>query len=105
MTIAMGILSNDGIVMSADTMMSGQVKTSYESKITGYKFHDGKAVFALSGYATFAQSAIQDCEPTLRKGHKLRTHAEIISALKPVLSEAFARQITRPGLSISDFYL
>lgn len=86
MTIAAGIMCNAGIVMFADTLMSGAVKTVYESKITGYRFHDGKAAFALAGYATFAQSAIQECETALKKHGRPRTHAEIADSIRPVLA-------------------
>ena len=85
MTIAAGLLNDGGIALCADTPMFGTMSGHYESKIMGYESCHGVAIFALSGYATFAQSAIQQCADVLVSPIRQRTHRRIADDLRSVL--------------------
>jgi hypothetical protein len=102
MTIAAGLLYEGGIALCADTLMSGTMSGHYESKVMGYEFCDGLAIFALAGYATFAQSAIQQCADVLANPLKQRTHRRIADDLRPILGRAFKQQVVDSGLPSED---
>ena len=97
MTIAAGMLYDGGILMCADTLISSATATTHESKLQGYIFNDGLAIFAIAGSVTPAWSAVQECKRVLaRPSRAPRTHEEIASLLKPVLAESFTRQVLKP---------
>lgn len=98
MTLAIGALTQDGVMLCADTLVSGSTHGEYESKLVGYRFRDGLAVFGLAGYFSSAHSAIQECEPILRKSGPKRTHREIASQLKPTLARMMKIQVIDPKL-------
>jgi hypothetical protein len=66
MTIAAGFVHSGGVLMAADTLISGGAISRHQSKITGYRFDDGTAVFAFAGLVDYAEAAIQQCEGPLR---------------------------------------
>jgi hypothetical protein len=65
MTLAIGLHHQDGILLCADTLMTTQTLSYFESKIAGYQFDGGDVVFAMAGNVELAEAAIQRCEEPL----------------------------------------
>lgn len=81
MTAAIGFKYRDGIVLCADTLLSGSIVSRHASKIGGFRFSDGVVVFAIAGHTDMAEAAIQQCEEPLcdyrgtpRKRAKIAQH-------------------------------
>ena len=99
MTIAIGMLHRDGVLVCADTLVTTPTVGGYESKIQAYRLRDGYAVFALSGNVPLAESAIQQCEETLRAGsNKPREKAVIASGIRAVLAKEYRTHVSSVNL-------
>jgi 20S proteasome alpha/beta subunit len=104
MTIAAGLLYNGGVLMCADTMMSKPTISSFESKIMGYKFDDGIALFAFAGDVQLAENAIQQCEDVLKSAPKVpRTKAALAHSIRTVLKYEYEERILKYNLTGTAF--
>ncbi len=65
MTAAAGFVYKDGIVICADTLITGGIVSRHVSKLGGYRFNDGVAIFSIAGNVGMAEAAIQQCEEAL----------------------------------------
>jgi hypothetical protein len=95
MTIAAGFMSKDALIICADTLISGGVVSSHQSKLGGYKFKDGAAIFAFAGHVDFAEAAIQLCGEALRdhaKGQP-RTHSQMAALVRRVLASEYKTHV------------
>ncbi len=94
MTIAAGFLCKDGVVLCADTLISGGIVSSHKSKIGGYRFRDGVAIFAFAGHVDMAEAAIQQCEETLcTYSGKPRSRRDIAKEIRRVLAFEYKTHI------------
>jgi hypothetical protein len=94
MTMAAGFLYNGGIVVCADTLISGGIVSSHKSKLGGYRFDDGVAIFAIAGHVDMAETAIQQCEEPLSTLRKVpRTKAQIAAEIRRVLQAEYKTNI------------
>jgi 20S proteasome alpha/beta subunit len=97
MTLAIGTLYQGGALVCADTLISSETFGEYDSKVQGYQFHDGQAIFAFSGDQVLAENAIQKCEPVLGSHKSPRTKSEIASAINSVLTREYKTHVPTPG--------
>ena len=98
------MLYSGGVLICADTMVSKPTVSSYESKLMGYKFDDGIAVFAFAGHVGLAENAIQRCEDDLRKtSQRPRTKAEIMESVRRILKYEYEERILKYSLVGSDY--
>jgi hypothetical protein len=99
MTIAAGFTSKDAVLICADTLISGGVVSSHQSKLGGYKFKDGQAIFAFAGHVDFAESAIQQCGEELRlhTGNPARTHSQIANIIRKRLASEYKTNVIDNG--------
>jgi hypothetical protein len=99
MTIAAGFTSKDAILICADTLISGGLVSSHQSKLGGYTFKDGVAIFAFAGHLDFAEAAIQQCGEALRlhPGRPPRTHSEIAAEIRKILASEYKTHVIDNG--------
>lgn len=93
MTIALGMLHSEGVLICADTLVSGATLGGYQSKIQAYKLFDGDAIFAFAGNVGLAESAIQQCEGILKSRKKKRGRDELANAVRGVLAQEYKTHI------------
>jgi 20S proteasome alpha/beta subunit len=81
MTIAVGLLCDEGVLLCADTEQTSYLKT-IGTKLFDIEADVGKVSFALSGDVHMAVSAIQDCEHRLKRISDLKTSiSEVVERL------------------------
>jgi hypothetical protein len=98
MTIAAGFVYRDGILMCADTLMSGGAISHHQSKMVGYRFSDGAALFAFAGHSEMADAAIQQCEQALGKAQpRPRKLDQIAEAVRRVLAREYKEHVIENG--------
>ena len=98
MTIAIGMLSDSGAVICADSLVSSGSLGSHESKIMAYRVDGADVVFALAGNVDLAESALQQCEPVIL-GHtgKKTSARQLANSLRPVLGKEYKEQVIDCG--------
>jgi hypothetical protein len=100
MTIAAGFVNENGVLLCADTLRANEFLSTYQSKIIPVSFPDGEALFCFSGEIKFAESAIQQCEASLKRHNRaLRPLSEIAEAIRRVWARAFRDAHHRSDLS------
>jgi 20S proteasome alpha/beta subunit len=95
-TIAIGLMHEDGILICADTRLTSASKTD-ESKIKGFVFPhagDSKAIFAFSGNVPIARMTIDDFRRALKKIPKDDMKLEVmVEAIRAVLLDTYQMHI------------
>lgn len=98
MTAAAGFAYHDGIVLCADTLLSGGIVSGRSSKIWGFRFSDGVAVFAISGHTEMAEAAMQQCEEPLKDySGEPRKRSRIAAIIRSVLSGEYKTHVIQNG--------
>jgi 20S proteasome alpha/beta subunit len=98
-TIAIGLLHQDGVVLATDSLVSSGTFGAYQSKVVGCRFPDGVALFALAGNVALAESAIEQCEEQLKRPPKRnRTCAEIAAEVRAVLAREYREHVSDANL-------
>lgn len=98
MTIAIGMLYDNGALLGADSLVTTGTLGSYESKILGYRIDGADVIFALAGNVDLADSAWQLCEPAvLKHAGKKSTAREIAASLRSVLAKEYKEQVIDCG--------
>jgi hypothetical protein len=98
MTIAIGMLYDSGVVMSADSLVTTGTLGSYQSKILAYRIDGADVVFALAGNVDLAESAWQLCEPAITKHAGRKASArDIANSLRPVLAKEYKEHVLDCG--------
>jgi len=65
MTIAAGLLCQDGVLLCTDTEHTAWAAKSHHSKVDHFEVPNGKIAFALAGASALAWSAMQKCRKEL----------------------------------------
>jgi hypothetical protein len=106
MTIAAGLLYEGGVLMMADTLMSADTISIYQSKLMVHNFSDGKAVFGLAGNnVNLAESAVQECEaPLTRYEGKPRTFSQIAKVIRDALARHYKTHVIDNQLQFTHYY-
>jgi hypothetical protein len=98
MSVAAGFKYWNGIVLCADTLVSGGIVSRHASKIGGFRFSDGVAVFAVAGHSDMAEAAIQQCEePLCDYSGEPRKKASISRIIREVLAREYEHFIIKNG--------
>ena len=98
MTAAAGFSYHDGIVLCADTLLSGGIVNRHVSKIGGFRFKDGVVLFALAGDTDMAEAAIQQCEDPLQDySGSPRKRSELARIVRDVLGAEYKTHIIDNG--------
>jgi hypothetical protein len=94
MTAAAGFTYKDGILMCADTLISGGIVSGHKSKLGGFRFRDGVAIFAIAGHVDMAEAAIEQCEePLCSYTGAPRTRTQIAAEVRKVLCAEYKTHI------------
>ena len=65
MTIGIGMLCAEGVLICADTEHNAWAEKSHESKVHSFGFPGGRVLYAYAGHTQFATAAMQACERRL----------------------------------------
>jgi hypothetical protein len=97
MTIAAGFLYRDGVLLCADTEVSGWAHTLHASKVVCFDCLGGKIGMAYAGNKNFAVSAIQKCMTKLASTKPDETFREI----ERILDKEYRRNVlSHPSQSV-----
>lgn len=98
MTIAIGMLVQEGVIVCADSLVTSATLGSHDSKILGYRVDGADVIFALAGNVDLAESAYQQCERVILKAAAKSdsTPSTIANALRPVLGREYRQQVFEP---------
>jgi len=98
MTIAIGMLYNEGVLMCADSLVTTGTLGSYQSKILGYRVDGADVIFAMAGNVDLAESAWQQCrQVVLTHAGKKHTAKQIADSLRPVLAKEYQGNVVDTG--------
>jgi hypothetical protein len=98
MTAAAGFAYHDGIVLCADTLLSGGIVSRHVSKIGGFRFSDGVALFAIAGHTDMAEAAVQQCEDPLREySGNPRKRSQIANIIRGALGAEYKTHVIGNG--------
>jgi hypothetical protein len=100
MTIAAGLLCNEGVLICADTEETSWIMKSHASKIRHFEFPGGAAAFAYAGNTRFASSAIRKCQTRLIGLSKRSSGKPVdpISEIEGILDREYRRNVlSHPG--------
>ncbi|HEY3939275.1 MAG TPA: hypothetical protein VGL97_17720 [Bryobacteraceae bacterium] len=89
MTIGIGMICRDGVLLGADTEVTGWSSKTHEEKIITFECPYGKIGFVMAGNGVFAQSAIQKCQAGLRATPPERT----IDKIEKILEREYRRHV------------
>jgi 20S proteasome alpha/beta subunit len=95
MTIAVGFLHRDGVLLAGDTEHGAYTKF-HESKLRHVICEDGKAIFAYAGNARAAWAAIDQCERKLNEAGRS-------TGIRATIEAALDRRYRRDVLSHPDY--
>ena len=99
MTIAMGFVCNDGIVLSADSQITTSLTKSHEAKIQHFDFKGGKAAFVYAGNVNFSLSAYQKVKKELIQ----EPPQDPLAKIESILEREYRRNVLKhPGHSADD---
>jgi 20S proteasome alpha/beta subunit len=91
MTIAAGFLCSEGVLLCADTELSGWAMTLHESKLDEFKYGTQRIAFAYAGHSAFAVSALQRCKRHLEAISP--SPGETLSVIEQFLSREYRRSV------------
>ena len=100
MTIAAGLLCQEGVLVCADTEHVAWETKSQECKIHSLVFPGGRAVFAYAGNDRFAVSAIQKCEKRLKAARSKTFDPQV--EIESVLDKEYRRNVLSHPSQASD---
>ena len=104
MTIAVGLLCKEGVLLCADTEHVSWQTKDHESKIHSVTFPGGRSVFAYAGNDRFAISAIQKCAKRLKVAARLKKF-DPQSEIEAVLDKEYRRNVLSHPSQDSDISL
>jgi hypothetical protein len=105
MTIAIGMLYNEGVLMCADSLVTSGTLGSYQSKILGYRIDGADVIFALAGNVELAESAWQLCgQELVKKAGTKQTSQQIANSLRPILAKEYQENVFGPGWTHDNDY-
>jgi len=101
-TLILGMRHEEGVLIGGDTLVTVGAGGYFDSKIVGYHFDGGEAIFALSGNVGLAHSAIQQCEVPLERTTG-GTHREIAQVISDALVPAYGTHILANSFQYTDY--
>ncbi len=100
MTIAVGVLCQDGVLLCADTEHTGWTSKSHDSKLEDFEVKNGKVCFALSGNSSLAWSAIEKCKRHLHG----QPSNNLLDNIEDILDKEYRRNVlSHPDYSNLDY--
>ena len=89
MTIAIGFVCIDGVLLCADTEHTGFTSKTHHAKIDNFEVPNGRVCFALSGSSALAWAAMEKCKKQLQK----KASDDLASDIEQILDEEYRRNV------------
>jgi hypothetical protein len=89
--------------MCADTLITRGYISANQTKMVGYRLHDGAVIFGYSGSLEMADAAVQSCERSFRDNRSMRSKDDLADIIKGVLSREYKTHIIENGYQNSDY--
>jgi hypothetical protein len=89
-TIAIGFLHQDGVLLCADTQVESWLATTHENKLACFDCPAGAVALAFAGNAEFALSAIEKCA---RKLKRLSNSDNLTHVIESTLEDEYRRVV------------
>ena len=90
MTIAAGLLCQDGLIVCADMEHSTWSAKTYHSKMNQFEYPGGKVVFALAGNRAFALTAMEKIQ---RKLKRKKPSEDALDLIEAIVDKEYRRQV------------